>query len=170
MKIAWKYFSSFKTAKLDVEGKPIAWQEWNLVAKQGTSSMNVSEGSATEMKDEDGNVVDSFTEANKYELTLGIIKRRGDKKPIEDVNGMIIDNYAVKAMYKDATLGGFLFANASVSVADTWTAADGEIWQYKFVGLLPSEPTQEFIKVTLDGNGIPVDNDGDPLTVYDDFA
>ena len=51
---------------------------------------------------------------------------------IEDEDGVIVDNYAVRLTPEDEACEGFLIENATVSVTESWSSADGKLWKYTF--------------------------------------
>lgn len=104
---------------------------------QGTTALETTEGDETEALDEGGAVVDSRKDKNRYSLTFTLFVKRGDTRPIDDNDGVITDNYAVRLTPEDDTLPGFIMDKCSVSVVETWTAADGSRLTYTFRGLKP---------------------------------
>ena len=50
---------------------------------------------------EGGDVVDTRRGKNKYVFELEIFVKKGDAKPIEDEDGVIVDNYAVRLTPED---------------------------------------------------------------------
>lgn len=76
--------------------------------------------------------VDTRRGKNKYVFELEIFVKKGDEKPIEDEDGVIVDNYAVRLTPEDEACEGFLIENATVSVTESWSSADGKLWKYTF--------------------------------------
>lgn len=113
--------------------------EWKSLPqiKQGTASLTTEAGERVEALDEGGDVVDVRTAKSKYTFTAQIFGQKGVEKPIEDNNGLIIKNYAVRLTPEDKTLPGFIINCASVTLLESWTSADGTIWEYTFSALTP---------------------------------
>lgn len=89
-------------------------------------------GNEKEATEEGGDVVDTRRGKNKYVFELEIFVKKGDEKPIEDEDGVIVDNYAVRLTPEDEACEGFLIENATVSVTESWSSADGKLWKYTF--------------------------------------
>ena len=79
-----------------------------------------------------GQTDDNRRGKNKYVFELEIFVKKGDEKPIEDEDGVIVDNYAVRLTPEDEACEGFLIENATVSVTESWSSADGKLWKYTF--------------------------------------
>ena len=128
-------------AELDQDGnipEGAAWKKMPEI-KNGTAQLNTEDGEKVEATDEDGNVVDTRTAKSKYTLGFQIFVKKGDKRPIEDEDGVIVSNYAVRLTPKDPKTEGFKMDKTSVSVNETWSAADGKLLKYSFAGLKPKE-------------------------------
>lgn len=115
------------------------WEEFTEI-KEGSASLNVTEGELIEATDEGGNVVDSRRKANKYVFTCEIFVQKGKEKPgITDTNGIILDNYSLRLTPEDETCEGFILDKCNVTVAESWTAADGKLLRYTFNGIKPAD-------------------------------
>lgn len=100
--------------------------------KEDTAKLTTTEGTKKEATEEGGDVVDTRRGKNKYVFELEIFVKKGDEKPIEDEDGVIVDNYAVRLTPEDEACEGFLIENATVSVTESWSSADGKLWKYTF--------------------------------------
>lgn len=121
-----------------VAGAPSAsWTEMPEIV-EGTSTLETTEGELIEATQEGGAVVDSRRKANKYKFSVELFVKKGDKKPIDDVDGVIAKNYAVRVTPEDPECEGFIFDNSNVSVVETWNAADGKRWKYTFDAIKPA--------------------------------
>lgn len=100
--------------------------------KEDTAKLTTTEGTKKEATEEGGDVVDTRRGKNKYVFELEIFVKKGDEKPIEDEDGVIVDNYAVRLTPEDEACEGFLIENATVSVTESWSSADGKLWKYRF--------------------------------------
>lgn len=122
-----------------VAGKITAGAVWSKMPeiKQGTAQLTTEAGEKTEAIDEFGNVVDTRTAKSKYTFECQIFVKKGDTRPIEDKDGVIVDNYAVRITPEDPETEGFIMENTSVSVEETWSSADGKLLKYTFAGLKP---------------------------------
>lgn len=104
---------------------------------QDSTQLNTTEGDTTDANGEGGELVDSYVRASTYQLVFQLFNKRDAEKPIEDSDGVILDEYAIRLTPEDDTLPGFMLPRCRVSVIDTYTAADGERWQYTFRALKP---------------------------------
>lgn len=100
--------------------------------KEDTAKLTTTEGTKKEATEEGGDLVDTRKGKNKYSFELEIFVKKGDEKPIEDEDGVIVDNYAVRLTPEDEECEGFLIENATVSVTESWSSADGKLWKYTF--------------------------------------
>lgn len=105
--------------------------------KEDSASLEVTEGELIEATEEGGAVVDSRRKANKYKFTLDIYVKKNSTRPIEDINGIITDNYAVRVIPEDPACEGFELRKTNVTVAERWTAAEGKMLRYTFDGIKP---------------------------------
>lgn len=120
-------------------GELPASPDWTAMPEivDGTAKVNTEQGEKKEALAEGGEVVDVRYSKSKYSLEFELFVKKGDAKPIEDEDGVIIDNYAVRLTPEDDTCEGSLLDKTSVTVVETWTSADGKRWKYVFDGLKP---------------------------------
>ena len=109
--------------------------------KQGTAQLETQEGDRTEALDEGGDVVDVRVAKSKYTFTCQLFMKKGDTKPIEDTDGIVTKNYALRLTPEDPQAMGFMLPKTSVSVQESWTSADGGLWTYTFSALKPASGT-----------------------------
>jgi hypothetical protein len=99
-------------------------------------TLTTEAGEKLEAKVEGGELVASRLSVSKYNFEFEIFL--GDNaKPIEDVNGVIPDEYAIRVIPEDATLPGFMMGRCSVSAQETFTSKDGHKVKYNFEALKP---------------------------------
>ena len=120
-----------------VSGSPVTWTELEEI-QQNSAQLTTEEGDTTDALDEGGDIVDSRRGKNRYTFTFALFRKRGDTKPIVDEDGVITDEYAIRLTPEDATLTGWKMLRCKVSVAESWTSADGSLWTYTFRGLKPT--------------------------------
>ena len=72
-----------------------------------------------------------------YVLTMDVFIDKGDDRPIETVDGVIDDTYAVKLTPEAAGGKGFLFKSSQVSAEELWSSAKGSVVRYTFTALKP---------------------------------
>ena len=104
---------------------------------ENTTKLNTEAGDKKEAKGEGGELVDTRTGKNKYTLEFEMYAKKGLSKPIEDEDGVVSVNYAVRLTPEDPTLEGFILDKTSVSVIDTWDSENGAKWKYTHSALTP---------------------------------
>lgn len=134
-----------------VDGEiPSSSPQWTALDNpvQDSTQLATTEGDVAEANGEGGELVDAYVKASTYSLTFQLFAKKGSAKPIEDEDGVILDEYAIRLTPEDDTLPGFMLPKCRVSVVDTFTAADGERWQYTFRALKPTtgKMKQEYTK------------------------
>jgi hypothetical protein len=112
------------------------WLKLSEIA-QGTSQLNTEQGEETVAKEEGGDIFDKRTDSNAYTFELELFAQKGVKKPIEDQDGIVTENYAVRLVPEDPTALCWRMDRCSVNCVDTWNSADGGRWKYTFSGLKP---------------------------------
>lgn len=124
-----------------VNGAPAQDAVWKAFPdiKQGTAQLTTEAGERVEALNEFGEVVDTRTAKSKYTFECQIFVKTGDKKPIEDEDGVILDNYALRLTPEDKRNTGFRLDNCAVACEETWSSADGTLLKYTFTGLKPAE-------------------------------
>lgn len=154
-----------------VSGEPENWQTLTI-PKDGTTTLEVTEGDKTEAIEEGGGIVDTYQKKNKYKLSFELFNKKGDIKPIADNDGVILQNYAVRLTPEDPTCKGFMLKKCSVSVLDAWTAADGATWKYSLNGLTPTDggkTCREFVPMSVSPSQLTfaseADSTGEEITV-----
>ena len=104
---------------------------------EDSTELTTNAGDAMEAKIEGGENEDKQYKDSNYELDMSIRKLKGRAAPIETHNGVTQHHFAVALQPEDPTCQGMLIDTASVSCEDTYTAAEGAIWKYKFEPLTP---------------------------------
>lgn len=128
-------------AKCDEDGNLEPWVQIDT-PKEGTTSMETAEGDKTEYIEEGGGLVDSYQKTAKYTLSFELFPKKNVTKPIEDRNGVILDNYAIKVIPEDHTCYAFILWRCSVSCVETYNVTDGLMWKYTFSGLVSPDHTE----------------------------
>jgi len=128
---------------------PGAWVELPIPVED-TTNMNTEKGEKKEAKEEGGGLVDAMYKKSKYSLVFELFAKKDDKKPIEDIDGIVLDNYAIRLTPEDITVQGYLIDKANVSVVDKWSSADGGRIEYTFDALTPDDGSK-IVKRHIDG-------------------
>lgn len=98
--------------------------------KEDTTQLTTTKGDKVEAKEEGGAVVDAKYKASSYELVFDLFVKKGDTRPIADVDGVISGDYTIRLTPEDDATEGFIIDVATLSVEESWTAADGKILKY----------------------------------------
>lgn len=114
--------------------------------KEGTTALSTSQGSQTDALEEGGGLVDRKTSKSTYTLDFTLYEKHGKELPIEDADGIIVDNYALKLQPEDPTCKGLIIPKASVSVEHTYSVADGLLAVYHFTALVPDNGGSQIIR------------------------
>jgi len=123
-----------------VNGVLPATPTWTALAesKENTTKLTTTKGTKKVAKGEGGSIVDIKYLANEYTFETEIFVKRGDDKPIEDSDGVVVDNYAFRLTPEDSTLEGYLMEKAKVHVEEMWSSEEGKLWKYTFDGMKPA--------------------------------
>lgn len=121
-------------------GAPAAAAVWAAFPeiKEGTAKLTPTKGNKIEAIEEGGDLVDARYGKSKYAFELEVFVKKGEERPIEDQNGIVADNYAIRLTPEDEACEGFMMDNAIVSVDESWSSADGKMLKYTFEGLKPA--------------------------------
>lgn len=113
--------------------------------KQDTTELTSTEGEKKEAIIEGGEVIATKRGKNKPTFTTTLYVKDDAEKPIEDDDGVIDGEYAVRVYPASGTLKGKLMEKTSVSVIETYTPEEGDLLQYTFDVLKPK--TGKMVKV-----------------------
>lgn len=124
-----------------VDGKFPAEPVWQTMptAVEGTVTVETAEGEKKEAKEEGGAVIDSYTSKSSFTLSFELFEKKGETKPIEDEDGVILENYAFRIIPEDKSNNGYIMKKTSVTFMQTYNAADGGRWKYTVNALKPDE-------------------------------
>lgn len=139
----------------DLDATEPKWLEMPTPVEDSTE-LSTTAGEAMEAPIEGGELEDKKYKDSTYELVMNIRKTKGRAMPIETHNGITDHHFALALQPEDPTCQGMLIENAAVSCEDTYTAAEGAMWNYKFEPLKPE--TGDLIKwgtITFDTQGAP---------------
>ena len=136
-------------------GKPTL-KVWQIAADgtttgEGTTLPTPIEDS-TELQSEKGDKMEAKVEGgeneavkykrNTYTLVFNIRRAKGRTLPFEINDGLVSGNYKVQLIPEDDTTPGFTLNSGVVSINETWTAADGGIWEVTVDATRPDENTE----------------------------
>lgn len=117
-----------------VDGAPAASATWTQLPaiKEDTAKLTTTKGTKKEAIEEGGDLIDARYAKNRYLFEMEVFVKKGDTRPVEDEDGVVPDNYAVRLTPEDELCEGFIMENCLVSVEESWTSADGKTLKYSF--------------------------------------
>lgn len=121
---------------------PTEWKKLEYVPVENSTKLNTTKGDKKEAKVEGGEVEAVKYGKNTYSLEFEVRAAKGRTKPIEDEDGVVHGEYAVRLTPEDSTVEGILIDRSIVSVEDTFGTEEGKKWKYTFDVLKPAEGNQ----------------------------
>lgn len=113
---------------------------------EGSTSLATSAGSQTDALEEGGAIVDRKTSKSTYTLDFTLYEKKGKSLPIEDEDGIVTANYALKLQPEDPECKGIIIPKASVSVEHTYSVADGSRAVYHFTAVVPDDGGAQLLR------------------------
>lgn len=107
-----------------------------------STQLTTTKGDKVEAKVEGGENEAVRYGKSTYALALNIRAAAGRKKPLADADGIIAGEYTVVVVPEDPSAPGLKIDRAVASVEDTWSSADGGMWNYTFDALQPTTGDQ----------------------------
>lgn len=123
------------------DGAPAAAATWKSIdtPKDTTTKLTPTAGTETEALEEGGDVVDSRTGKNKYQLEFDHFVKKGKKRPWEDNDGIIAGEHAFRITPEDPDCEGIQIDRCTLRVEESYTTADGIMLHYVAKVLKPKE-------------------------------
>jgi hypothetical protein len=106
---------------------------------EGTTQVSTEAGETLEAKIEGGEVVAIKQTAKKYTAVFDCFITPEDEIPIQDMDGVVGDEYAIRFTPQKAGAIGWMMDRASVSVDFKYATNDGAKKTYTFTALKPEE-------------------------------
>lgn len=123
-KIAWGKPRIFV---LDADTPNADWYELPTPVEDSTQ-LSATKGDKLEAKIEGGENEDVKYKRSTYTLALNIRKAKDRKAPFPSLDGVVNNHYAIMLQPEDPTVEGFYIAATTVSIDETFTAAEGAMW------------------------------------------
>lgn len=117
------------TSQDGAPGAAAAWREIDT-PKDNTTKLNPTAGTETEAIEEGGDIVDSRTSKNKYQLEFDLFVKKGKKRPWEDFDGIIEGEHAFRITPEDEDCEGIQIDRAKIRVEESYATADGIMLHY----------------------------------------
>lgn len=105
--------------------------------EEGSVQLTTNPATAQELFGEGHELVARKELKPTYVLTMDVFIDKGEERPIETVDGVIEDNYAVKLTPESEGAKGFIFKNSQVSAEELWSSAKGTVVRYTFTAMKP---------------------------------
>lgn len=138
-------------------GSGAKWIELYTPA-ENTTTLTVTKGDKLEAKIEGGGVEDVKYKRATYSLTFNIRKGKNPgessarKLPFHPIDGYVDHQFAVMLQPEDPSCEGFLIEFNAVTIDETYSSADGGMWEIQMDALRPaSGDTVKWGLVTLSG-------------------
>lgn len=127
-----------KIGKLGDGGKaPTSWIDIPTPVENSTK-LTPTKGAKKEAKIEGGENEAVKYAANTYTFEFELRAGKGRAKPVEDIDGIISGEYAVKLQPEDPTVEGIVIDRSVMSMEETFDTENGKKWKYTFDVLKPS--------------------------------
>lgn len=131
-----------KIGKLGDGGKaPTSWIDIPTPVENSTK-LTPTKGAKKEAKIEGGENEAVKYAANTYTFEFELRAGKGRAKPVEDIDGIISGEYAVKLQPEDPTVEGIVIDRSVMSMEETFDTENGKKWKYTFDVLKPSTGNQ----------------------------
>lgn len=131
-----------KIGKLGDGGKaPASWIDIPTPVENSTK-LTPTKGAKKEAKIEGGENEAVKYAANTYTFEFELRAGKGRAKPVEDIDGIISGEYAVKLQPEDPTVEGIVIDRSVMSMEETFDTENGKKWKYTFDVLKPSTGNQ----------------------------
>lgn len=130
----------------DVDASGSSWEELYTPAEDSTQ-LTASKGDKMEARIEGGGVEDVKYKRATYQLAYNIRKGKRPteggttamrKLPFKSLDGYVDHQYAVILAPEDTSCEGFLIEYTTVTIDDTYSSAEGGMWQVLMDALRPA--------------------------------
>lgn len=121
---------------------PTTWTVLPYVPVENSTKLTPTKGNKFEAKVEGGEVEAVKYGKNSYSFEFEIRAAKGRTKPIEDEDGVVNDEYAIRLTPENPECEGILIDRSVASVEDTFDTQEGKKWKYVFDVLKPKSGKQ----------------------------
>ncbi len=121
---------------------PTTWTKLTYDPVENSTKLTPTKGEKKEAKVEGGENEAVKYAKNTFVFEFEVRAAKGRTKPIEDSDGVVEGEYAVRLTPEDTTVEGILIDKATVSVEETFDTAEGKKWKYTFDVLKPASGNQ----------------------------
>lgn len=138
---------TIQVCPLRPDGQPTG--EWVTFPQpvEDSTQLTPSKGEKYEAKVEGGGVEAVRTSANTYELTFEIRLGQGETPAVEDKDGVIEGNYALRLQPENPKMEGLRIDACSLSAETSYTAKDG--YKIKYTASVLQAPAGKAVKIEV---------------------
>ena len=134
---------SIEFGKCGTDGAaPTTWKKLAYDPVENSTKLTPTKGEKKEAKVEGGENEAVKYAKNTFVSEFEVRAAKGRTKPIEDADGVVDGEYAIRLTPEDTTVEGILIDKATVSVEETFDTAEGKKWKYTFDVLKPATGNQ----------------------------
>lgn len=144
----------------DIDATNAQWSEVPTPV-EGSTELTPTKGDKMEAPIEGGELEDVKYKRSTYVLSYNVRKAKGRTAPFPSTDGLVDHHYAIMLQPEDPTCEGFYIEGSTVGVDDTYTAADGAMWQIQHDAIkAASGDTVKWGIVTVGTNNQPTFEEG----------
>lgn len=132
---------TIKVTKIVDEGTGEATQFKTPV--ENSTQLTTSKGDKTEAKVEGGGIEAVKYKRNTYALEWTIRLAKGEKKPVEDLDGVISGEYSLELTPEETGAVGIKIDRCILSVEDAYTSEEGITLKYTADAMIPTDNTAQ---------------------------
>lgn len=117
--------------------------------REGTTTLNTTDGTAVEAKEEGGEIVEHIDTADTYALEFECFVKKGVALPFTDTDGVVAGEFAIKVMSAiDENAPSFQIDRATVAASIQYSAADSLRVKYTVTALKPTDGSKTIKYIT----------------------
>lgn len=105
---------------------------------EDSTTLSTTKGDKTEAKVEGGGIEAVKYKRNTYALEWTIRLAKSEKKPIDDIDGVITGEYKLELSAEEDGAPGITIPRCILSVEDSYTSADGITLKYTADAMIPT--------------------------------
>lgn len=120
-------------------------KNWNEIATpvEDSTELQPTKGEKVEAKIEGGENEGVRNKRNTYALVANIRVKNSNKLPFAIVDGVVEGEWSLMLQPEDPTAYGISIAKGTISIEDSYKAADGGVWGFTFDALKKDKSTPQ---------------------------
>lgn len=106
--------------------------EWKAfpTPKENTTKITPTAGQAKTATEEGGELVDIRYAKNTYTLEFDIFVKKGEERPLEDVDGVVAGEHSFRITPEDASCEGCLIDRSMVRIDESYSTEEGKLLHF----------------------------------------